>query len=249
MNENRSVINNMRVITLSREYGSGGGEIARRLTERLGWKLIDHEVVVRVAHELGVTEEEADAHDERVEGLASRILASMQLAAPIGYVDASVVRAADTHSYRDALSKVVTASAENGNVVIVGRGSQMVLAGRRDVLHVRIVAPLEQRIPYVMQREGMDQNTARSRIQVKDHDRMRYLQEEYRRRPDDTALYDLVINTGVIDLDSAVEIIIFALQRKAARLTVPTSALGPGTGLPRYPGQPGDIHPSHDGTL
>lgn len=247
MNENRNAINNMRVITISREYGSGGGEIAHRLAERLGWKLIDHEVVVHVAHELGITEEEADAHDERVESLASRILSSMQLAAPIGYVDANVVRAADMHSYREALSKVVTTSAESGNVVIVGRGSQMVLAGRRDVLHVRIVAPLEQRIPYVMQREGMDQNTARSRIQVKDHDRMRYLQEEYRRRSDDTALYDLVINTGVIDLDSAVEIITFVLQRKAARLTVPTSALGPGTGLHRYPGQPGDIRPPHDG--
>jgi cytidylate kinase len=244
MNEDRSVVNAMRAITVSREYGSGGGEIASRLAERLGWRLIDHEVVVAVAHELGVTEEEAEARDERMESLIARILSSMQLATPFGYVEASVVRASDTHSYRNALSKVVLAAAEGGHVVIVGRGSQLVLAGRRDVLHVRVVAPLEQRIAYVMQREGLDANTARSRIQVKDHDRMRYLQEEYRRRPDDTALYDLVVNTGVIGLDNAIDLILLALQYKAARLSVQTSELGPVTGLPPYPGHPGDIHPS-----
>jgi len=61
MDEDRSAISSMRAITISRQYGSGGGEIAARLATRLGWKLIDHEVVVRVAQELGVTEAEAEA--------------------------------------------------------------------------------------------------------------------------------------------------------------------------------------------
>ena len=69
MNEESSPISQMRAVTISREYGSGGGEIATRLAQRLGWQLIDHEVVVQVAHELGVSEAEVEAHDERVESL------------------------------------------------------------------------------------------------------------------------------------------------------------------------------------
>ena len=82
MDENRSAITTMRAITISREYGSGGGEIATRLAQRLGWQLIDHEVVVRVAQKLHVSEEEAEYHDERVESLAARIFKSLRLAHP-----------------------------------------------------------------------------------------------------------------------------------------------------------------------
>ncbi len=243
MNQEQNVIGQMRAITLSREYGSGGGEIARRLAARLGWQLIDHEVVVRVAQELNITEEEAKAYDERVESLAARILAGMQMATPIGYADATLPMITDPSIYREALNHVVKAAVETGHVVIVGRGSQVVLAGRKNILHTRIVAPLERRIPYVMHREGLDHSTARSRIQVKDHDRMRYLQEEYHRRPDEAALYDIVVNTAVLDLDSVVDLITLALQRKAAQLGVADEALGPGAGLARYPGRVGDIRP------
>jgi len=71
MDEDSSPIASMRAITISREYGSGGGEIAARLAKRLNWQLIDHEVVVRVARMLRVSEKEAEEHDERVESLAT----------------------------------------------------------------------------------------------------------------------------------------------------------------------------------
>ncbi len=243
MNHEQNPVERMRAITISREYGSGGGEIARRLATQLGWRLIDHEVVVRVAHDLEISVEEAQAYDERVESLATRILASMQMVAPIGYAGVVPPMLADSSVYHNALRNVVLAAVNTGHVVIVGRGAQVVLAGYKDVLHARIVAPLERRIPYVMRREGFDQNTARSRIQVKDHDRIRYLQEEYHRRPDDPTLYDIVVNTGIIDLDSAVDLIELALQRKAARFSLPEEELGPVAGLARYPGQAGDIRP------
>ena len=58
MNEDMDTIARMRAVTISREYGSGGGEIAARLAQRLGWQLVDHEVVVEVANALGVSEAE-----------------------------------------------------------------------------------------------------------------------------------------------------------------------------------------------
>jgi cytidylate kinase len=245
MSEEQNTIAQMRAITISREYGSGGGEIAARLAHRLGWRLVDHEVVVRVARELGVSEADAAEHDERTESLFSRILTSMQSIQPPVYVESSTapILLTNENDYRDALNKVVTAAVEAGNVVIVGRGAQVLLAQRRDVLHVRIVASLERRIQYVMSREGLGKEAARSRIQSKDRDRVRYLQVEYQRDPADAHLYDLVVNTDVIELDSAVDLINLALERKAQRFPVTTGQLGPGVGLQRYPTQPEDLRP------
>ncbi len=244
MVENRANIDQMRAITISREYGSGGGEIAARLAHQLGWHLVDHEVVVRVAQELGVTEAEAAFYDERGEGVVARILNSLQMIQPSVLVGTPPMPlTTDAREYHEARRRVIDAAVTTGHVVIVGRAAQILLAERRDTLHVRIVAPLDLRITYVMQREGLDQATARTRVQIKDRDRIRYLQEQHHISPEDSHLYDLVINTAILDLDSATELIKLSLEQKARRLSTSTGNLGPATGLPRYPTQPGDFTP------
>ena len=243
MSEDRSTIATMRAITISREYGSGGGEIAARLARRLQWRLVDHEVVVRVAQKLHVSEEEAEDHDERVENLASRILKSLRVVHPTMPVAIEMPLTMDSRAFHEARSQIIEGAVASGNVVIVGRGAQAHLAQRRDVLHVRIVAHLEARIAYVMSREGLDRERAQARILRKDQERARYLETFYHRRPGDPHLYDLVLNTGILDLESAVDVIDLVLERKASRLSIPTQELGPAVGLPRYPGQPEDFRP------
>ncbi|MBV9228816.1 MAG: cytidylate kinase-like family protein [Chloroflexi bacterium] len=226
----QQAIATMRAVTMSREYGSGGGEIAARLAHRLDWHLIDHQIVARAARESGVHEAVMRAFDEKTEDVFSRI---MKWPYP--------VTAEEKQAYRQALDRVVLEAANTGHVVIVGRGSQVLLADRRDVLHVRVVAPLEQCIEYVVRREGLGTEAARKRVQEKDRARARYLQTEFHRQYDDPHLYDLVINTAVLDLDSAVDVICQMLERKASRLNVPVEELGPAAGLPRYPGQAADF--------
>jgi cytidylate kinase len=243
MNEDRSTIATMRAITISREYGSGGGEIAARLSKRLQWRLVDHEVVVRVAQKLHVSEQEAEDHDERVENLASRILKSLRVVHPTMPVAIEMPLTMDSRAFHEARSQIIEGAVASGHVVIVGRGAQAHLAQRRDVLHVRIVAPLEARIAYVMSREGLDRARAQARILRKDQERARYLETFYHRSPGDPHLYDLVLNTGILDLESAVDVIDLVLERKASRLSVPTQELGPVVGLPRYPGRPEDFRP------
>ncbi len=102
---------------------------------------------------------------------------------------------------------------------------------------------LEQRITYVMRREGVNRDEARTRIQVKDQDRMRYLQNVHHHRSDDALLYDITLNTAVLSLDQVVELVTVALQEKATRLSIATGELGPGAGLERYRGRPGDFRP------
>src|SRR6266704_4357171 len=243
MNEEIDAINRMRAITLSREYGSGGGEIASRLAKRLGWRLIDHAIVERTALEMGTSTQEAEAHDEYTKGIVSRVLNTMLYLYPASMVSAPPEAFLSDEEYRHAVNKIVRAAAERGHVVIVGRASQVILAGLRDVLHVRILAPFEKRVAYVMQREGLDQHAAESRIHTKDHDRARHLEMEYHQKLEDGHLYDLVLNTSLLDLESAVEVICFTLHERALGLATKTGELGPARGVSRYPNQPGDLLP------
>ena len=243
MNEEFAPINQMRAVTISREYGSGGGEIATRLAKRLGWQLIDHALVERVASEIGTSTQEAEVHDEHVQGMVLQALNSLLYLYPAAMANTPPEAFLSDEEYRDAFNGVVRAAAARGHVVIVGRASQVILADLRDVLHVRVIAPFEQRVVYVMQREGVDRHTAASRIHRKDHERASYLEREYHRKPDEAHLYDLVLNTSLLDLESAVDIICFTLQQKAKGLAKKTSELGPATGVSRYPAPPEDFRP------
>lgn len=280
-NNQQSAVDLMRAITISREYGSGGGEIARRLCARLlqypqtdrrmsknfvslptlpdmrnitrsitkmssdfapEWQLIDHEVIVRVANALGVSESEVEEQDEYAQSTVGRILSNLRSVDPAIMVyplDNNLVT--NEESYHNALINVVQAAAQTGHVVIVGRGSQKILADRRDVLHVRIVAPLAARVAYVVQREGLDSEAARDRILQKDRQRERYLNTHYHESSSDASLYDICVNTGIISLDDAVSLICSALAKKAARLNTPEEQLGPGAGSTPYPGMPHDF--------
>jgi CMP/dCMP kinase len=244
MQEQNAVIARMCAVTISREYGSGGGEIARRLAERLGWQLVDHEIVVRTARELRISETEAEDWDETSPGVVGQLLSSMRMLYPAVFsMPLDMPLDPDPQSYHEALEHVVQAAVKTGHMVIVGRGSQVLLAGRRDVLHVRIISSLEKRVSYVMQREGLSQSEAQARIHMKDSDRAHYLQAQHHRNAEDAHLYDLVANTSVLDLDSVVALIQLALQQKSARLDLAEEALGPGAGMVRYSGLPHDLRP------
>src|SRR5438128_12298893 len=174
MEVNLQAIAAMRAITVSREYGSGGGEIAARLARKLGWQLIDHAVIEQAARELGVYKTEVEKHDEEyVESTLSRILNRIQnfvtsIPAPTAAPgSASSPPSIETLAYQDTIRHIITAAANTGHVVIVGRGGQVLLADRREVLHIRVVAPLELRVAYVARREGLAMDAARTRVQAK----------------------------------------------------------------------------------
>jgi len=230
MDENQKAIAAMHAVTISREYGSGGGEVAARLAQRLEWQLVDHQIVAEAARELDTHETVVQAHDEHAASVFSRLF---------GWPFPTTSQ--ETQAYHEKLHHLVESAANAGHVVIVGRGGQVLLANRRDVLHVRVVAPLEQRVTYVVRREGLDRDTARKRVQEKDRARIRYIQAQLHRQPDDVNLYDLVINTAVLGLDSAVDQICLALEHKANQLSVPVEELGPAAGLSLYASQPADF--------
>lgn len=234
-------IQKMQAITISRQYGGGGGEIAARLAQILGWKLLDHEAVIAVAEKLGITVEEAEEKDESVPSFSTRFLHSLSMIQPAMSSTLQTIPIGEDEVYHDAIQQVLEAALQCGHVVLVGRASHMLHRERRDILHVRIVAPLEARITYVKQREGLNDAEARFRIKAKDSGRARYLQVHFSEHPDNPYLHDLVINTGSLDLGSAVQLIMDALENKARMLGKPIEEIGPHVGLKPYPGVVSDF--------
>ena len=209
------------VITVSRQYGSEGGKIAAQLASRLHWQLTDHEIVAQVARALGISEEEAIGYDEHTYSFPDRMLLSFQMAFTEVWPNQYTIPnwpLSQERRYHEVLQHVVKTVAQADRIVIAGHGVQAILANRPDALHIRVVAPFLQRVQRVMQIEQWDEARSRACVRQKDRDQAHYLRSQYHRNINDPLLYDLVINSEALNLESQVDLICLALERKANRL-------------------------------
>lgn len=106
----------------------------------------------------------------------------------------------------------VQAAFRRGNVIIIGRGGQAILRGRKDVLHVRIVAPIQQRVARLVDEQFTSYDSAAQMIKAHDRASQDYLKHYYDIDWDDPLLYHLVINTGMCSVEMAAHWIQFAVQ-------------------------------------
>ncbi len=205
----------MAVITISRQYGSEGDEIAANLCQILGYQTFDKQLMIKVAAEVGLTEGEVvdfteDQH--RVRSFLDRLLGN---SAPVltqsrTWSEVKVIDAADSIPL---VQSIINAAYTHGNIVIVGRGGQAVLRDRAGALHVRIEAPLETRIQRVQLREGLTYELARDVVAQRDRAAADYLKRFYNVDWSDALLYHLVINTGRWSIENASRLIISAINQ------------------------------------
>lgn len=203
-----------KVITVSRQLGSDGEEIARKLAERLGVPYLDREIVSHAAALAGVSEEtiqeaeRAQSFMERMVELLGRYPVAAELGAPLPELPPTPPLTVDT--YRKLIEDVIRSVSEKGPAVILGHGGQMVLREDRGVLRVYICAPLERRIAYLMTREGRTAAEAKKHIQEEDGRLADYFRTYYRVTWFDPLIYDLVINSDRIGVEPAVGLILSA---------------------------------------
>jgi cytidylate kinase len=218
----------MTVITISRQFGSGGNEIANRICEFLGYQVFDKRLVARAAAEAGLSEQELVDYSEenyKVRNFMDRLFGRSQTVAQVRVwrEDASGVRTAEEVRLDEeaALSLVQTAvrSAHKlGNMVIVGRGGQALLKDEPGVLHIRIEAPLEERIQRVKEQmkstgtaipaDIQSRRAAQDWILERDFASADYIKRFYGCDWDDPLLYHLVLNTGKLSLEQAAQVIV-----------------------------------------
>lgn len=213
----------MATITISRQYASGGEEIAARVAELLGYTIFDKTMMAEVARDVGLTEHEIvdfKETDQHSLGFLDRLLGRKLTVAEMrtweedirGVRTPAVVRVSDSQAIA-MVQGAMDAASKRGNVVIVGRGGQAILRGRPDVLHVRIEAPLEHRVQRLVMRDELTPTHAE--LEIEDHDRAArdYVRRYHDLEPHDPMHYHLLINTGLLDLETAAQVIALAAQQ------------------------------------
>ncbi len=181
-------------ITISRQMGSLGSQVAEAAAGRLGYRLVFRDLINQSARRAGVPEVALATIDE------------------LGILGIKPSRA-DLQAYHRAVKQVMLELAQEGNVVIVGRAGQVILQDAPGFLHVRIVAPKELRVLRTMEDKNLSREAAMAMVEKSDKARALYVQRNYHADLEDPSLYDLVINTGRFNVQEAAELVCAALKR------------------------------------
>src|ERR1700756_697973 len=131
----------IRIITIEREYGSGGGVIAKKVADRLGWKLWDQLLTCEIARLSQCEQSEVELREERVDPLYYRLFKSILRGSFEGSFNLHRLKLLDADSILRLSEKIIVHAAAKGNCVIVGRGSQHFLRDRDDTLRIFLYAP------------------------------------------------------------------------------------------------------------
>jgi cytidylate kinase len=205
------------LITISREYGAGGAEVARLVAEALGWRLVDNELLDRIAARAGLSPDDVKDREERVPGFVERLARTLVAATPELFpppqAEGTVPKLQEIDLVRITES-VVAEVASEGRVVLVGRAAAAVLASERDALHVRLVAPKEFRINAVANRLGIPPGEAQKILEETDRARARYHRQYYQRDSRDPVGYHMVLNTAALGVDGAARLVVAAVKRE-----------------------------------
>jgi len=205
------------VVTITRQYGAGGSEVARRVAASLGWTLVDNEFVEQVAARAGLPAATVAAHEERAPSLQERLIRALAAASPETFVPAAADDEKSTEETLVAVTeRVIAEAAQHGRVVLVGRGAQAVLsqATPGEAINVYVTAPRAARIATVAGRLQIAGPEAERAIDSTDAARDRYVTKWYGRKRQDPSTYHLVVNTGQLGYDGAAGLIVAAVRQR-----------------------------------
>ncbi|GAB4337825.1 MAG: hypothetical protein Kow0010_26020 [Dehalococcoidia bacterium] len=210
---------NTRVVSLTRQVGSAGEEVAQAVAERLGFRLIDYQVIQRAAQEAGVSPETV-SEAEHTPSLLTRILEalarnpSMPVAAWADPVPLSTTPLLTSTEYRQFIEDVVRDLGQQGDCVIVGHGASVILRGQPHVLRVLITGSPKVRARRIMEHMNVDEKEALKTVERTDNERVDYFRRFYETEWLSPSTYDLSINTDQITPGQAADLIAFAAQQR-----------------------------------
>jgi len=191
----KGVIKPRPTITVSRDPGAGGSEISRKLAQDLGMDLMGGQIISRVAESANMSEKVVKTLDEKhvstLDSWINSLFTSRHLWPDV---------------YLQHLTKVIGAIGEHGNAIIVGRGAQFILPLER-TFRLRFIAPREQRILKIRKDRGCSAEEAESYVIKTENDRAAFIKKAFHEDIASPLHYDLVLNTAVVTIDEAVEII------------------------------------------
>jgi hypothetical protein len=184
-----------RVVTVAREYGSGGARIAQLLADRLDWKLLDRCLVENIAQVARVEPKVAEQYDERPDPWVNRLVRALwQGGSMRGTMAGPIPELFDADTMASLSQRMIEEAAEIGNCVIVGRASQCILQKRVDAFHVFIYAPRAERLQRVRSRHA-SRAEAELAMDARDQERAALIRRYFNQDWSNRHLYDLMISS------------------------------------------------------
>lgn len=224
----------MAVITISRQFGSGGTEIALRVCDLLDYRFVDKEIIARTVDAVGLTSGEVVAfteHHSKMRMFVDRLLfpgpnvvAEVAVRGMEDDKETLTIEELDKAEALNLVRSAVHACYRNGDAVILGRGGQAILQELPGVIHVRVVAPMKDRVLRIQEQAHVDMERAHQLALRRDRKRFDYLRDLFGVDINEPTLYHLVVNSGKLGIEGAAQVIVHA----TTQLTTAPQALGSG---------------------
>lgn len=193
----------MAVITISRQFGAGGKTLGKMIADELGYTFADSEIIKMVAEMANVSTNFVETVEKEAGGKFSRFISKM-VSKPLvervlkddrGYIDEEI--------YLDYLVLIIAQMADDGDVVILGRGSQYILNDHPDAFHVLLIDEFDNRVQFMKTNYDMSLSRATQMVRGEDKRRRNLYQKLGKTDYDNPSLYHLVLNMSKIQLDQA----------------------------------------------
>jgi cytidylate kinase len=206
------------IVTISRQFGSGGAWVGRAVAQQLGFQYADREILAEAARELNVQAADLEPMEERTASIWERIGTLFALGAPdTPFIPPTLPSVTESRLF-EVEQQVIKSLAAHGNAVIVGRGAPHILSDAADTLRVFLHAPLQKRITLAMTEYGFaDRAEAEAVLRATDAERANFVKTLTRKHWCDATLYDVTLDTSVVGLEQAVDILVDLVRRPQAR--------------------------------
>ncbi|MFP4038983.1 MAG: AAA family ATPase [Desulfosudaceae bacterium] len=196
----------MAIFTISREFGAGGRTLGKMVAQKLGYTLVDEDIVQMVAERVKVSKDSVKSIEKEAGGsllkfmnyLISQKQINRVLDDSRGYIDEAV--------YVSALTEIITELGQEGDCVIVGRGGQYILRDHPETFHLLLVATREDRIGFMMKNYNLTREQAENTIRVHGRRRRNLYRKFGKEDYDQAMLYHLVLNMSKLSMEKAREL-------------------------------------------
>ncbi len=233
----------MAIITISRQFGTAGELVAKRVADKLGYKFIDKEIIHYISVLSGEDEETVLSFDEEkhssLKATVSKFFDLNVFKEMFGnkdekeqfneYIDLkdelftdinNSYSGFDSDLFKKTMEKIVLYLRKEGNVVLLGRGGQCLLQNDENSFHIRLYAPFEKRVKLLMEVEGISEKEAVSKIKEIDKRKSGFINHYFNKDIDDKHLYHMMINTEKYSLDEITDIIISSVKIMSDNLKI-----------------------------
>lgn len=205
----------MAVVTISRQFGAGGRTLGQMIANELDYTFADNEIIQMIAEAANVSPTWVDNVEKEAGGRLSRVISRMVSRTLVDRILKDERGYIDEKLYLDYLVVIIAQIAEEGDVVVLGRGSQYILDDHPDATHVLLIDEFDNRVKFMMKHYDLTQSKAHAVVSNEDKRRQNLYRKLGKTDYDDPSLYHLVLNMGRIELETAKKMILQMIEEKA----------------------------------